>query len=357
MRNRGFVRAGAIALAVVALFAGAEPAGAAGRGPLFPLAGTDRGGFGGPDFRLTTLQGSVMMVGGGPVYLLTDRSLLLGLNGYYLEGDAEQVMIGYGGVSIGYLFFPRSFVSLSLSCLAGGGGASVDSGTRHAGLLVLEPDAEVLLRLTRHSRIGVGASYRLVLPLADVPGLGGADLSGLSVGLGLRYGIFGPAREYEPPGVSLNGCFSQKFSLVRGQVARFDGGFTRVVFRHRWAIGAMGYRAADGVSIGGRSFQMMEAGAWGEYLFNPDETLSFSVGTLAGFALVGTMDRAVDDLTGAPALLLNPQAQVYLALSEFARLSLALGFRLAQPFSPVTGMTFWDGSGPTLALNLHFGVF
>ncbi len=360
MRKSGFIRGGAIALVLFGLSAaggGGVPAGAAPTGPLFPLAGSDLGGFGGPDFRLTSLQGSLMMVGGGPVYLLAGRSWLVGLNGYYLEGDAQTIMIGYLGASVGTLLFPRSWASLAFSVLAGGGDASVNSGARHAGLLVLEPDVEVLFALTRTAKIGLGASYRLALPLAEVPGLGAADLSGLSVGLGLRYGLFGPGRKHEPPRVSLNGCFSQKFSLVRGQVARFDGGFTRLVFHRRWAVGAMGYRAADGVSIGGDSFQMMESGVWGEYLLGPGDTLSYSVGALAGVALVGTMDRATREMTGGPALLFNPQAQAYLALTEFARLSLGGGFRLAVPFAPAAGLSFWDGSGPTLSLNLHFGVF
>ena len=46
------------------------------------------------------------MAGGGPVYLLAEGAWLFGLNGYYLEGDADPVLLGYGGASVGRLFSP-----------------------------------------------------------------------------------------------------------------------------------------------------------------------------------------------------------------------------------------------------------
>lgn len=82
---------------------------------LFPLRGSNLGGCGGPDFRLTTLKGSPVMFGGGPAYLIMERSLFLSIDGSYMEGDAEEIMMGYGGLSVGYLPFPRSFVSLWVS--------------------------------------------------------------------------------------------------------------------------------------------------------------------------------------------------------------------------------------------------
>ncbi len=47
------------------------------------------GGMGGPHFRLTWLAGQPSMLGGGPVYLILDRRLYLGLSGSYLEGNSD----------------------------------------------------------------------------------------------------------------------------------------------------------------------------------------------------------------------------------------------------------------------------
>ena len=110
---------------------------------------------------------------------------------------------------------------------------------------------------------------------------------------------------------------------------------------------------------------MMEAGAWGEYMPAPAGPVSFSVGALAGVALVGYISSSTGEMVGSPALLLNPEAAVRLALAPFARLGAAAGFRslrrglrsLAFPFAPVPGMDFWDTSGPTLSVDLSFGVF
>ena len=89
----------------------------------------------------------------------------------------------------------------------------------------------------------------------------------------------------------------------------------------------------------------------------PAGPVSFSVGALAGIALVGYISSSTGEMVGSPALLLNPEAAVRLALAPFARLGAAAGFRLAFPFTPVPGMDFWDTSGPTLSVDLSFGVF
>ena len=60
---------------------------------------------------------------------------------------------------------------------------------------------------------------------------------------------------------------------------------------------------------------------------------------------------------GSPAFLFNPVALGYLNLSDFVRLSASLGYRTALPFRMLPGLEYWDCDGPTLSLNLVFGVF
>jgi hypothetical protein len=322
------------------------------------------GGAGGPHFKLTWLAGQPAMLGGGPVYLIRDRVLWLGLNGSYLEGNIDEFMIGYGGPSAGLLLFPDSWVQVWLGGTVGFGGVR-DPGVGASAVFVLEPEAVVQFALGPYCRLGLGGTYRWTVPFRELPGYGPRELSGFSVLARLQYGIFGRAAgaartaspaEEPSPRIGIAGAYSQKFSLLRGQVARSDGGYTRLVLKRHWALGAMGYRADGGAKVDGNDFQMMESGLWLEYLFDPAATLSLSAGALTGVALVGYLTPG-GELEGSAAFLFNPELLGYLRLSEFARLSAGLGFRLALPFREVVGLRFWDSSGPTLSLNLAFGVY
>ena len=320
-------------------------------------------GFGGPHFKLSLLNGAPVMFGGGPAYAIVNRWLSVGVSGSYREGDADELMMGYGGPSVGISLFPGSWLGGWLACSVGPGWAEVpDAGAGEpagTGLLVIEPEAAVTIAFGSSSRIGLGGSYRLAIPFQPLAGLGWRDLSGFSAMLTLQYGVFQPREVSDPDRsrLSLAGCVSQKFSLVRGQIARFDGGYTRLIIDHRWAIGARGSRVADGILIGRDSFRMMEAGVWGEYFIAPDRPVNFSLGTLAGVAMVGYISSSTGELVGSPALLLNPECHFYLNLMRFARLGFGAGFRLAVPFTPVAGLSFWDTSGPTVSVELSFGVF
>jgi hypothetical protein len=331
---------------------------------LLPLPAS-LGGMGGPHFRLTWFAGQPSMLGGGPAYLILDRRLYLGLSGSYLEGNTDQFMIGYGGPSAGWLLFPDSWFSLWLGATAALGGMR-EPAAGSSGMFVLEPEAIAQVAIGPFSRLGLGVSCRWAVPFAEVPGYGWHELSGPSLVVRLTYGVYGqarareaPPRRAEPPRrprVGLVGSWSQKFSLVRGQLTRFDGGYTRLVLRERWALGAMGYRAPNGPKLGADDFQMMESGVWVERLFAPSRRFNFSVGALTGLALVGYMTPA-EELVGSPAFLFSPEALAYLNLSDFVRLSAGLGYRTALPIRPVPGLEYWDCNGPTLSLNLVFGVF
>ena len=330
---------------------------------LFPLPAARLGGMGGPHFKLTWFAGQPSMLGGGPAYLIVDRSLYLGLNGSYLEGNTDEFTIGYGGPSAGWLLFPDGWLGLWLGGTAALGGMR-DPAAGSSGVFVLEPEAVVHVALGPFCRLGLGATYRWVLPVAEVPGYGPAELSGWSALVRLGYGVFRPAEPTAVPAASprpapkvgIAGCWSQKFSLVRGQVTRFDGGYTRLIFKQHWGIGAMGYRSPGGTKVGENDFQMVESGVWAEYFFDPVRRFNVSVGALTGMALVGYTTPA-EELVGSPAFLFSPEVLGYLNLSDFVRLSASLGFRTAIPFQSVPDLEYWDCNGPTVSINLVFGVF
>ncbi len=328
--------------------------------------------MGGPHFRLTRLAGQPSMLGGGPAYLILNRRLYLGLSGSYLEGNTDELMIGYGGPSVGWQLFPDSRFGLWLGATAALGGLR-EPGAGSSGMFVLEPEAIAQLALGPSSRLGLGASYRWALPFEELPGYGAGELSGPSLVVRLDYGVFPPPqggapgsrraawsdsdRTVPPPApvaprpprrarVSLAGTWSQKFSLVRGQLTRFDGGCTRLLLKERWALGAMGCRAPGGTKLGANDFQMMEGGFWIERLFDPSRRLSFSIAAFTGIAMVGYLTPA-EEMVGSPAFVFSPEALGCLALSDFVRLSAGLGYRTALPFGAVPGLEYWDCNGPT----------
>jgi hypothetical protein len=332
---------------------------AAGAEPLFSLPRL--GGAGGPDFKITLLDGKVAMLGGGPAYIVLDGSLWLGLGGWYLEGDADDgLFIGYAGPSAGWLFFPDSIVSFGAWLTAGMGGyvrTDPDTGDRsEGGFIVIEPEVCAFVAITPSSRIGIGASYRLGIPVEGTAATL-QQLSGPSAFLALRYGAIRPIPPEERRQFSLAGGISQKFAMVNGQVARYDGGYTRVVIDHRWAIGAMGYRVADGVEIDGNRFAAMEGGAWGERIFDVGGPFAVSVGCLAGVSMVGYVEAGTGDVVGAPAVLVSPEVKASLILTDFCRLSLGLALRGTFPVREVPGITWLDVSGPTLSVDLCFGAY
>jgi hypothetical protein len=332
---------------------------AAGADPLFSLPRL--GGAGGPDFKITLLDGKVAMLGGGPAYVVLDGSLWLGLGGWYLEGDADDgLFIGYAGPSAGWLFFPDSIVSVGAWLTAGMGGyVRTDPGTGDqsgGGFFVLEPEVCAFVAITPTSRIGIGASYRLGIPVEGAAATL-EQLSGPSAFLALRYGAIRPIPSGQQRRLSLAGGISQKFAIVNGQVARYDGGYTRLVLDHRWAVGAMGYRATDGVDIGGNRFAAMEGGVWGERIFDVGGPFAVAVGCLAGFAMVGYVEAGTGDVVGAPAVLVSPEVKASLVLTDFCRLNLGLALRGTFPVREVPGVTWQDVSGPTLSVDLCFGEY
>jgi hypothetical protein len=130
-----------------------------------------------------------------------------------------------------------------------------------------------------------------------------------------------------------------------------------VLIDHRWAIGAMGYRVADGVQIGGNRFAAMESGIWGERIFDIGGPFAVSVGCLAGVPMVGYVEAGTGTVIGAPAVLVSPEAKATLILTDFRRLTLGLALRGTFPVREVPGITWLEVSGPTLSVDLRFRVY
>ncbi len=119
------------------------------------------GGYGGPYFRFTMLNGSPAVLGGGPLALIINQSIVVGFAGFYPEFADDNASLSYGGFYGGYIFFPHSRLSLITAGLIGSGG--VETPSSGSGVFVIEPEVVLSIGIMENFRINLGGSLRLVM--------------------------------------------------------------------------------------------------------------------------------------------------------------------------------------------------
>ena len=166
------------------------------------------GGFGGPVVKFTEINGEFgVLVGGRGGWIIND-SFVIGAGGYGLanedhfdghvdgQGDQEGLVMGYGGLELEYINRPLEVAHVSLSVLVGAGGAAWDplgwGPDWHQDVdafFITEPALNIVVNVTKHLRIGFGASYRFVGDV-ELPGLDNKDISGPAGLVTLKLGGF-----------------------------------------------------------------------------------------------------------------------------------------------------------------------
>jgi len=172
----------------------------------------EKGGFGGPVVKFTSIknQGAIMVGGRGG--WIINHSLALGGGGYGvvtevdapagvlpLEGPLD-IEFGYIGFEVEYIIHPKSLLHFSIYTLAGGGATNfvkdvgpVTESNEQAGetdfLFVLEPAVNAELNITTWFRLNAGVSYRLTSGVNQV-GLDESDFSGMTATLTFKFGKF-----------------------------------------------------------------------------------------------------------------------------------------------------------------------
>jgi hypothetical protein len=167
----------------------------------------DYGGFGGPVFRVTTVAGETMPLGGGGGAFLIDRRFAIGGAGYggtqrvdaRILGDETrgEMDFGYGGLTFEVITRPSKLVHATFGLLVGGGTVSVwpdDLRPRNRrdteeSFAVVEPQVMAELNVTRWFRAGASVAYRAAFN-DEIPRLVNDNLSGVSGGLVFRFGAF-----------------------------------------------------------------------------------------------------------------------------------------------------------------------
>ncbi|KPK68083.1 hypothetical protein AMJ87_12415 [candidate division WOR_3 bacterium SM23_60] len=162
------------------------------------------GGFIAPVMSMSRVneQGAVLVgLRGG---IIINRSFVLGLAGYGLANDVDispfdyrHLDFGYGGFFLEYVNRPHKLVHLSVHSLIGGGGLRHREdwyddwfdGRYADAVFVFEPGLDVIVNITKHIRLGIGGSYRMVRDV-ELGSLDDNDISGPSASLIFKFGRF-----------------------------------------------------------------------------------------------------------------------------------------------------------------------
>lgn len=167
----------------------------------------DFGGFGGPLYRVTSVAGETMSLGGGGGALLVNRRFAIGgmgvggttnvdaiIGGLPVRGEMD---FGYGGLTLEVITRPSKLVHATYGVMLGGGGVSVWPDDRRPRNVsdetetfgVAEPQIGLEMNVIRWMRIGVTGGYRFVFGAEDAR-LANDNLSGASGSLVFRFGKF-----------------------------------------------------------------------------------------------------------------------------------------------------------------------
>jgi hypothetical protein len=155
--------------------------------------------------RLTSLRGGAKFFAGGGVLLGVDDRILFGGGGWVLLGKSVvpgatrasdlELRVAYGGILTETRLAESARGRVVLRSLLGAGNSRVSlpaAGTVIAadnfGVIEPELSASRLLRGRLHGVLGAG--YRLVFGLEDLPGVAPEDLRGFSVRIGVMVRTF-----------------------------------------------------------------------------------------------------------------------------------------------------------------------
>ena len=170
-----------------------------------------------PDFRITKVDGSSARLAGAYGGWVFDNTLLVGGGGYWLTNRSRDFDMAYGGAVVQWLQRTGEWIGFGARGLVGAGEATLPGTVailvpqgdrdgdrdghrtianvrglfRRRDFFIAEPQADLLVRLTRHLRLEVGAGYRLI---------GGADgfadrLRGASGSIALQVGTSSTERQ------------------------------------------------------------------------------------------------------------------------------------------------------------------
>lgn len=118
----------------------------------------------------------------------------------YCNVLGNKMIFGYGGGYFSYLFEIKKYFGIETGLLVGGGSLKgqnkgqydwdEDGYSPSRGFFVLEPEVQFIGTITDYFALGLGFSYRLIAGIDSASAYDLADLSGVSVTVDVRLGVF-----------------------------------------------------------------------------------------------------------------------------------------------------------------------
>ncbi len=165
---------------------GAPPPPGSGQGPMI-VERVKSGFLVAPDFKVTEFNHHVSELAGAYAGWLNDQTFFIGGGGYWLANQSRDRKMAYGGLVVAWLSGADRRIGFGVKGLVGGGRATLlstygDFFDDHHGadyivvpapivnanvrvredFFVAEPEANVLVGLTKHLRLTGGVGYRLI---------------------------------------------------------------------------------------------------------------------------------------------------------------------------------------------------
>ena len=166
----------------------------------------ENGGYGAILFKVGPINGSTgFFVGAQGGWIINHRFVIGGMfNGLANKIEVEgmqniKLQVDYGGAILEYIFASDNLVHFNVQSMFGGGGVYyevIDYQNPHNNInfspdsfFVWEPGANAIINVTKHFRIGIGATYRYVSGV-EYEDLTNSDLRGITGQFFLKFGKF-----------------------------------------------------------------------------------------------------------------------------------------------------------------------
>ena len=165
----------------------------------------ESGGFGGPVWKMTRLNGEAALIGGGRGGWIINHTFVIGGGGYSTLHDVKTDLIGtggkplhlrmeYSGLELEVVGHSERVLHWTVQALFGGGRIRLrehDPGheTSSDGFAVVDANVNAEVNVLQWLRVNAGAGYRLAFGI-ESQGLGNGDIGGPEVQVTLKFGKF-----------------------------------------------------------------------------------------------------------------------------------------------------------------------
>jgi hypothetical protein len=164
------------------------------------------GGFGGPVWKVTRLNGETALISGGRGGWIINHGFVIGGGGYGTLTDVETGMrhpetgetlylrMEYSGLELEYVHRSGKMVHWTVLALVGGGQLEIrrhdpDRTFKRDGFMAADAHVNVEINVLRWIRVNAGAGYRLAFGI-DTIGLSESDIGGPEAQVTLKFGSF-----------------------------------------------------------------------------------------------------------------------------------------------------------------------